>query len=318
MNPGPAKKIRISSQPPKPLLESRPPPRLRIQPSRHDSDTDYLSRREGAEKALVQEIGEYLKSGRKMHILIGALADDYEFFDRQKFVDGLCERVERISDVRPKVGFLVSIFAIYEYTGHQDLAMRCADFCFQRFHGNHGMASVQSMLLCRIADNAACGGATPEMCRDILDKSLGICEGQGDGAFHMLRAISEVSTFCLGIRLKRSDDSQPGIAIGRMPLREPNLFMTFIAALENICRYGKEKPEAVNEFLASCMDMSRAWRAELFVSSVSVLAWAAMLGWKENREYAGEVMGALREWDQCHLTAMETTLADVLKSPERR
>ncbi len=317
MNQGSAKKISISSQPPAPLTNVRPFPFMRVSPSRRDSDLSHLARREESEKALAHELDEYLKSKRKMRDLLDALAKDYEFLERGRFVNELCERIEKFPESRSKVGFIVSIFAIYEYTGHQDLAIRSADFCLRMSQNNYGMASAHSTLLCRIADNAACSGATAEMCRDIIEKSMDLSGRFWDNAFSTLRAISEVSTFCLGIRLKSSEDSQPGIEMGQLPLQEPNLFLTFLAALESIFSYSRERPAAINEFIACCMDMSRACRAELFVSSVLVLAWAAKLGGSENEKYVRETLMALQSWDQEHLACMETTLVNSMKPPQK-
>jgi hypothetical protein len=331
MSGNPAKKIRISSQPPKPLLESRPPPRLRTQPSRHDSDTDYLSRREEAERTLAQEVDEYLNAGRqpgevlpreqvneRMRKLIDALADDYEFLNHKKFVDELCERIERFPESRSKVVFMVSIFAIYEFTSHQDLAMQCADFCIRNSHGNPGMASVCSTILCRIADNCACMGAGPEMCQSAILQSMELSSRFENSAFQTLRAISEVSTFCRTIRIKSSEDSKPGIAIRQLPLQQENLFFTFLAAFGNINSYAREHPPAVNDFIASCMDMARAWRAELFVSAVSVLAFAALLDAKENEKYVRETIIALQSWDREYLAYMEAGLSKEANPPGKR
>ncbi|NYZ61002.1 hypothetical protein H0O01_04890 [Candidatus Micrarchaeota archaeon] len=313
MNPGPARKISISSQPPAPLFETRPPPRPRIQPSRHDSDTDYLARRAEAEKVVAQEVDECLKSGRSMRELVYALSMDYDFLDRGRFVDELCERIDKFPESRLKVGFIVSIFAIYEFTNHQKLAIDCADFCIRNSDGSHGMASACSTLLCRVADNCACAGAIPKMCRDAVLKTMEISTSSSSSPFSVMRAISEVSAFCRSIRIKGQDDSQPGIVLAQLPLRERDVFSTFLSAIANVCSCSGQNPEAINEFIYSCMDMCRAYNAKLFVSAISVLAWSAKAGGNENPKYVGEVLIALQNWDQEHLAAMETTLARGMK-----
>ena len=317
MNSGPAKKISISSQPPSPLSDVRPISR-RVLPYRRDSDTDYVERTEKAVAALAQEVDECLKSGRTMRELILGLAKAYEFFDREKFVDELCEKVEKFPETRSKINFIVSIFSIYEYTNHQDLAIRCADFSFQNSNGSHAMASACSTLLCRIVDNCILSGAGKELCRDAIEKAMGLSSAMGGSPFSTIRPISEVSTFCRNIRLKTSEDSQPGMVLGTLPLQEPNLLLTFLAALENVISYAKERPEAINEFIASCMEMAKAWKPELFVSAVSILAWAAKLDKKENEGYIRETLVALQSWDQSYLSCMEANLSKEVNPPKKR
>jgi len=262
---------------------------------------------------VAQEVDECLKSGRSMRELVYALSVDYDFLDRNKFVDELCGRIGKFPESRSKVGFIVSIFAIYEFTNHQKLAIQCADFCIRNSNGSHGMASACATLLCRVADNCACAGATHEMCRDAVIKTMEISTGPSSSPFFIMRAISEVSAFCRCIRIRGQDDSQPGIVLEQLPLRERDVFSTFLAAIANVRSYSGQKPEAMNEFISSCMDMRRECRAGLFVSAVSVLAWAAKAGGHENHKYVGEVLTALRGWDQEHLAAMETTLAREMK-----
>jgi len=321
MNPGPARKISISSQPPAPLANVRPLHLTSAFLSRHDSDENYVRRREESERALAQEVDEYLKSDRpqgedlppeqirkKMRELLDALSRDYQFLDRNRFVDELCAMVDKIPGSRSKVGFIVSIFAIYEYTNHQKLAIGCADFCLEKSPGNHQLSSAYSMFLCKIADNAACAGAPQDMCRKVVEKSMEISGRFAESSFPALRTISEVSTFCRNIRLKTSEDSQPGIRIGQLPLPEPDLFSAFLLALENVCASQKDRPSAINEFLSCSIDMCKSFRAELFISTVSVLAWAAKLGQDENKRYVNEALIALQSWDQVYLSALETCL----------
>lgn len=325
MNGGTAKKIRISSQPPEPVLGPRPPPRLRAQPSRRDSDTDYLSRRDEAESTLAREVDEYLGAGKKMRDLIYALSGDYDFLDRDKFVNEICERIDRFPESRSKVGFVVSIFGIYEFTGHQDLAIECADFCIRNSDGNHGMASAFSTLLCRVADNCVNNGGSRETCRDVVVKTMQLSinhlepsASPGTSSFSILRAISEASTFCRRIRIRKEEDSQPGIVLAHLPLRGQDIFTTFLSAFENICSYGKERPEAINEFIFLCMDMCKAYRAELFVSAVSILAWSSKLAKKENEKYIRETFTALQAWDQEYLECLEIGLLGGMGLPQKR
>ncbi len=325
MNNGTAKKIRISSQPPESVLGPRPPPRLKSQPTRHDSDMDYLSRRDEAEGALAQEVDRYLKTGRTMRDLIHALSMDYEFLDRDRFVNELFERIDKFPESRSKIGFVVSIFGIYEFTGHQDLAVECADFCISNSQGNHGMASAFSNLLCRVADNFVNNGGGQETCREVVVKTMRLSANRiepsastGSGAFSILRAISEASTFCRRIRISKEDDSQPGIVLAHLPLRGNDVFTTFLSAFENVCSYGKERPEAINEFIFSCMDMCKACRAELFVSAISILAWSSNLSKKENEKYVHETFTALQGWDQEYLECLEIGLLGAMKPPKTR
>lgn len=317
MSERPARKISISSQPPAAVADARSPPN-RFPASRRDSDTDYLLRSEKAIAGLAAEVDKCLGSGGNLRGLIAALANDYEFMDREKFVREICERVEKFPETKHKVAFIVNIFAIYEYTGHQDLAVRCADFCIRSSCGSHPIASACSTLLCRIADNCTLIGSGPAACREAMERVLSISAGLVGNPFLFVRPVSEISTFCRSIRLKESDDSQPGVAIGALPLRRDNLFLNFLSALANVASFAAHSPNALYEFIASCMDMARAWRAELFVSAVSVLASAALLDAKENEKYVRETLLALQTWDQEYINCLEASLMKQVGIPQRR
>lgn len=231
-------------------------------------------------------------------------------------MDELCERIGKFPESKSKVGFIVSIFAIYEFTRHQDFAIECADFCMMNSHGNHGIASACSTLLCRIADNCANSGWSQEACRDAILKTMRLSSFHAESSaspFSILRAISEASSFCRRVRIRKENDSQPGVALAHLSLRGRDVFSAFLSAFENVFSVMKDKPDAINEFIFSCMEMCRACKADIFVSAVSVLSWSSQLSKEENEKYVCEAFSALQAWDRKYLECLEIGILGALK-----
>jgi hypothetical protein len=232
---------------------------------------------------------------------------DSEFYNKEFFINGLTERMEKFPEGKFTIPFVVSIAMLYKHTHHQDLTMKCADECLKAGNGNFAMASVFSMYLEKVANDAANAKVPEKGIQKMLEKILGIMGVFGNNSFAPLRMICEVSQFAESLRPSRGEASNPRIDISALPLPDKEPFLSFLLAFENVCTVYRQDPAAINEFCYSFFDLSKG-KTQLFMSSVSVLAWSARLEPRENSRVAGEVLTALRSWDLSYLKLLEEGL----------
>lgn len=316
MTSNPARKMKPGSQPP--AQDTCPPAQKRSFATRRDSDASHLARREEMEREIAALFDVYIPDGIRLdefrnpegnfRLLMWKFLENHKFYDKEKFINEITERMERFPEGKFIIPFVVSIVAIYEYAQHQDLAIESADMCLKRGNGNFAMVSLFSMFLSKIAHDAANANVPHATLQKMISKTLGILDGFEDGAFAPLRMISEVSPFAESLRPSRSKVGNPRIDIGTLPLPDKEPFMSFLLAFENVCIACRQDPAAINEFCCYFNDLSKG-KEDFFLSCVSVLAWSARLKPRENSRVVGEVLAALRSWDLSYLKTLEKGLS---------
>lgn len=291
---------------------------------------DLLAKREVSEKEVALELDKFRKAGKNLRDAVGALAADYEFLERERFVNGLSAlvdklvrgplldgqqgNVEKFPDSVFLVRFLVSIFRIYKFTKHQDLTMHCAEFCLEKTQPvgksgwDAGMASAYSTMLSKVVDNAVVAGASEKMRRRALQKTVELAGAFGETT-STLRAFSEVSTFAY--RIRSIDAEQKPARDAELPLPDRDPYFTFLLAMGNAMLVSDNNPGTVGGFLESAMDMQRSCRDDLFFSAAAIISWASVLELRENREIVQETLLALRDWDKAYLVALEANLLQI-------
>lgn len=308
MNSSGSQKPRLASR-----LSSLPPSQRRT-PSRRDSDLSHLLKREEKERVIAEELDAFrdergqLPAGIVRQLTRGLL-EDYECLDRERFADELADRIEIFPDSSFLVRYLVSLFAVYEFTRHQDLTVKCADFCLSGAGRDYGMASAYSTLLSKVVENAMEAGVPEEARRTLLSETMAAAEAVQGSVFGALRVLSEVSTFAYLISIAEDGIAQPEAQGDELPPPDADLYSSFLRAFRNTRAAFAEDPAAAKEFFFNCMDICKACRTDLFRVFVRVAAWAGKLKPADNAKYVREALLALKSWDLPYLKALEANLA---------
>ena len=275
--------------------------------SRRDSDLILLKKREEQERIVADELDSFRRAGGSLRQTIEVLAGKYKFFDRERFIDQLTERAEKIPSSISLVRYVVSTFMVYEFTNHQDLTMKFADFCLSKSEGYYNMASAYSTLLSKVVEVAVGAGVQEEARRDMLERTIELSGRFGTQSFAALRVISEVVLFSYVIHLSSRQEEQETSAKERLPLPAADPFRSFLLALENIFAVTRD-PSLITGFLSSCMEMSRAYRAEQFLLGISIIGSASKLNARENKKLVEDALAALNYHDLNFLKTIETNM----------